>query len=225
MTTSPGCSPSPPALLLVGLGAVTLWRSRRRDRACSADVIGRARCPSRWRLRGVLRRAAGAVRLCRHSRSACRTCPPTQLGVAHENVSFTTSDGLRCRAGTSRRATAPRSSTSRAGSAPRRPRGCSPRHGYGVLLFDRRGEGRSEGGGEHARLGRRQGHHRRCRLAEEAAGRRPRRIGGIGFSVGGELLLEAAAKDPDLAAVVSDGAGARQLLEVKKALPGRDSGR
>ena len=35
-------------------------------------------------------------------------------------------------------------------------------------------------------------------------------------------MLEAAAKDPDLAAVVSDGAGARQLLEEKKALPGRD---
>ena len=32
-------------------------------------------------------------------------------------------------------------------------------------------------------------------------------------------MLEAAAKDPDLAAVVSDGAGARQLLETKKALP------
>ena len=33
----------------------------------------------------------------------------------------------------------------------------------------------------------------------------PRRIGSIGFSVGGELMLKAAAKDPDLAAVVSDG--------------------
>ena len=48
----------------------------------------------------------------------------------------------------------------------------------------------------------------------------PRRIGGIGFSVGGELMLEAAAKDPDLAAVVSDGAGARQLAEEKQALGG-----
>jgi uncharacterized protein len=38
--------------------------------------------------------------------------------------------------------------------------------------------------------------------------------------VGGELMLEAAAKDPDIAAVVSDGAGARQLLEEKKSLSG-----
>jgi fermentation-respiration switch protein FrsA (DUF1100 family) len=48
----------------------------------------------------------------------------------------------------------------------------------------------------------------------------PHRIGGIGLSVGGELMLEAAAKDPDLAAVVSDGAGARQFREQKEALPG-----
>ena len=40
------------------------------------------------------------------------------------------------------------------------------------------------------------------------------------MSVGGELMLEAAAKDPDLAAVVSDGAGARQFREEKEALPG-----
>jgi fermentation-respiration switch protein FrsA (DUF1100 family) len=48
----------------------------------------------------------------------------------------------------------------------------------------------------------------------------PDRIGGIGLSVGGELMLEAAAKDPDLAAVVSDGAGARHVREEKEALPG-----
>jgi hypothetical protein len=35
-------------------------------------------------------------------------------------------------------------------------------------------------------------------------------------------MLEAAAKDPDLAAVVSDGAGARQLQEDKKAFSDRE---
>ena len=41
----------------------------------------------------------------------------------------------------------------------------------------------------------------------------PRRIGGIGLSVGGELMLETAAETDDLAAVVSDGAGARTAGE------------
>ena len=41
----------------------------------------------------------------------------------------------------------------------------------------------------------------------------PDRIGAIGFSVGGEMLLEAAAKNTDLAAVVSEGAGTRTFKE------------
>ncbi len=41
----------------------------------------------------------------------------------------------------------------------------------------------------------------------------PTRIGGIGLSVGGELMLEAAAETKDLAAVVSEGAGARTRAE------------
>jgi dienelactone hydrolase len=41
----------------------------------------------------------------------------------------------------------------------------------------------------------------------------PRRIGGLGLSVGGELLLQAAAHDGGLRAVVSDGAGVRSLAE------------
>ena len=41
----------------------------------------------------------------------------------------------------------------------------------------------------------------------------PARIGGIGLSVGGELMLETAASTTDLAAVVSEGAGARTRAE------------
>ncbi|HET8953350.1 MAG TPA: CocE/NonD family hydrolase, partial [Solirubrobacteraceae bacterium] len=39
------------------------------------------------------------------------------------------------------------------------------------------------------------------------------RIGGIGFSVGGEMMLQAAASDTRLRAVVSEGAGARSVRE------------
>ena len=94
------------------------------------------------------------------------------------------------------------------------------RHGYGVLLFDRRGEGRSEGGGNMLGWGGDKDIIAAVDWLKKRPDVDPDRIGGIGFSVGGELMLEAAAKDPDLAAVVSDGAGARQFVESKKALPG-----
>jgi dienelactone hydrolase len=41
----------------------------------------------------------------------------------------------------------------------------------------------------------------------------PNRIGGLGLSVGGEQMLEAAAENPALTAVVSDGAGERSVNE------------
>jgi uncharacterized protein len=49
----------------------------------------------------------------------------------------------------------------------------------------------------------------------------PGRIGGIGLSVGGEMMLEAAADTEALAAVVSEGAGARMFTEeMDEDLPG-----
>ena len=87
------------------------------------------------------------------------------------------------------------------------------RHGYGVLLFDRRGEGRSDGdpnswgwGGD-----------RDVKAAIDWLQRRPDvdpdRIGGIGLSVGGEMMIETAAETDELKAVVSEGAGARSTTE------------
>jgi fermentation-respiration switch protein FrsA (DUF1100 family) len=90
------------------------------------------------------------------------------------------------------------------------------RHGYGVLLLDRRGQGTSEGqpniygwgGDEDVKAGitwlKRHGIER---------------IGGLGLSVGGEMLLQAAAHDRRLQAVVSEGAGLRSVAE-QKHMPG-----
>ena len=98
-------------------------------------------------------------------------------------------------------------------NGPQKPARFLARHGYGVLLFDRRGEGVSDGepncwgwGGEAD-----------VKAAVDYLQHRPDvdpdRIGGIGLSVGGEMMIEAAAETPDLAAVVSDGAGARSIKE------------
>jgi pimeloyl-ACP methyl ester carboxylesterase len=80
------------------------------------------------------------------------------------------------------------------------------RHGYGVLALDNPGNGESAGHsnglGDNAQPG-----------IDAALGwlsRRPdvdsRRIAAFGTSLGGEVLLEAAARDPRIRAVVSDGA-------------------
>ena len=88
------------------------------------------------------------------------------------------------------------------------------RHGYGVLLLDPRGQGGSEGdtvrwAGDRDLLA-------AVDYLRTRADVDPDRIGGFGFSVGGEILLEAAAKSTGLKAVVSEGAGIRVGEGVEK---------
>jgi poly(3-hydroxybutyrate) depolymerase len=139
--------------------------------------------------------------------------PENDLGVAYENVSFRTSDGLRLEGWyvPSRNGAAVISFPGRKG--PQRQARMLARHGYGVLLFDRRGEGRSQGepnawgwsGERDIRAAISFLHHRRDVD--------PARIGGIGLSVGGEMMIEAAAETDGLAAIVSEGAGARAFSD------------
>jgi uncharacterized protein len=135
------------------------------------------------------------------------------LGRSYERVGFTTADGLRL-AGwyvPSRNRAAVIVFPGRSGTV--RHARVLARNGYGVLLFDRRGEGESEGDinlygwdGEPDLL---------AAIAFLSA--RPEvdaeRIGGLGLSVGGELLLQTAAETSGLRAVVSEGAGVRSLAE------------
>jgi len=85
------------------------------------------------------------------------------------------------------------------------------RHGYGVLLLDPRGEGESEGDPY------RWGGERDVKAALAFLAGRPDvdrgRIGGLGLSLGGELLLQTAAESNGLEAVVSEGAGMRSIRE------------
>jgi pimeloyl-ACP methyl ester carboxylesterase len=81
------------------------------------------------------------------------------------------------------------------------------RHGYGVLLLDPRGQGSSQGdivrwAGDRDILAGVEYLQRRTDVD-------PNRIGAFGFSVGGEIMLEAAAQSTGLKAVVSEGAGFR----------------
>jgi dienelactone hydrolase len=199
-------------LLLVGSGIVTLWRTRRRD-------DGRARRYLRRLLLGVGAVAALYVLVVPFYVSYVFThvargfVPAPELGAAHEDVSFTTSDGLRL-AGwyvPSRNRAAVVVFPGRKG--PQRQTRMLVRHGYGVLLFDRRGEGDSDGDPNVFGWQGERDVHAAVDYLRSRADVDPDRIGGIGLSVGGEMMIEAAAKSDRLGAIVSEGAGVRSIRE------------
>jgi uncharacterized protein len=87
------------------------------------------------------------------------------------------------------------------------------RHGYGVLVFDRRGEGESQGDfNVYGWSGQTD-----LRAAAAYVARQPDvrdgRVGGLGLSVGGETLLQAAADSRLFKAVVAEGASYRSLRD------------
>jgi pimeloyl-ACP methyl ester carboxylesterase len=82
-----------------------------------------------------------------------------------------------------------------------------------VLLFDRRGEGASEGDPNAWGWGGDADVKAAIAYLRRRGDVDPDRIGGIGLSVGGEMMLETAADTDALAAVVAEGAGARTFSE------------
>jgi dienelactone hydrolase len=145
--------------------------------------------------------------------------PTAVLGDAdYQEVSFETSDGLTLNGWyvRSRNGAAVIAFPGRAAHV-QGPARFLAAQGYGVLLFDRRGEATSEG--DPNALG--WGGTRDIASAVDFLQRQPDvdpdRIGGIGFSVGGEMMLEEAAANDALRAVVSEGAGIRSYREVTEA--------
>jgi pimeloyl-ACP methyl ester carboxylesterase len=82
------------------------------------------------------------------------------------------------------------------------------RHGYGVLALDLAGNGESEGHSNGLGDNAQPAIDAALDYLENRPDVRPDRIAGFGVSMGGEVLIEAAARDPRLRALVSDG-GAR----------------
>jgi hypothetical protein len=134
----------PAGVLLIGLGAVTLWRTRRTEGNLAWRYVRRALLALAGLLVGVtVVMTVGYSYGTTHIGRA--VVPPDRLGVAHENVKFRTSDGLELEGWyiPSRNGAAVIAFPGRNG--PQQKARMLARHGYGVLLFDRRGEGRSEG--------------------------------------------------------------------------------
>ena len=197
---------------LLGVGAATLWRSRRTD-------DHRA-----WRYPRRVLLAAGGLAVAfvfampiavgyffTHVGRA--DVPPAKLGAAHEEVSFQTSDGLTLRGWfvPSTNGATVISFPGRKG--PQKQARLLIKHGYGVLLFDRRGEGESDGdpngygwtGGRDL--------HAAVRFLQHRSDVDPERIGGIGLSVGGEMMIQAAAESTAFKAIVSEGGSGRSVRD------------
>jgi hypothetical protein len=198
----------PAAAILIASGLVTLWRARR---------VGGSR-----RRRYLLRAASVAIAIVAvplvfflvvfpiafpygYTHVGNTTTMP-ELEAGEEAVTVTTSDSLQLEA-----AYIP--SKNRAamivfpGATRTEQALMFARHGYGVLLLTPRGQGGSEGdivrwAGDTDLLAGAEYLRSRPDIDDDS-------IGAIGFSVGGEQLLEAAARSTAISAVVSEGAGGR----------------
>ena len=182
--------------VLVALGVLTLWRTRRLDERRSRRYTRRALEAGIAAVVVVLLLVpTGMAILATHVARA--PVPAADLGAAYRQVSFTSSDGLKLVGWyvPSRNGAAVIVSPGRSAAVQAHAR-MLIRHGYGVLLFDRRGEGQSQGdrnmygwNGERDLIG-------AVRFLQRQSDVHQGRIGGLGLSVGGEMLLQTAAERP-----------------------------
>lgn len=204
---------------LLTLAWVVLWRSRkqtgsRRRRYLRRGVIGLIGVALAVEVIGPF--AMGYVST--HVHTADVPADP-DLGAPYEDVVFTTSDDLDIHGWYV---------PSRNGAAVILPGRTKDHpharmlveHGYGVLLYDRRGEGDSEGDPNLYGWGGSRDVHAAVEFLEGRDDVDAGRIGGLGLSVSGEMLLQAAAEGSSLAAVVSEGAGTRTMSEQQEIFSG-----
>lgn len=197
-------------LLLIGLSIAVAWRSRRGGTL--PRRIGRRALVAVGLLAlgfFVLFPLGGAIYVTRTPREPI----DGTFSVRHEDVSFRTADGLTIRGwyAPSRNGAAivfvHGSGGNRQG--PRKQAALLAEHGYGVLLYDSRGRGESEGDPQGFDWTWQPDIDAAIEFLDSRPDVRGGRIGGVGLSAGAEALVEAAARRPDLRAVVAEGAGVR----------------
>jgi uncharacterized protein len=199
----------PAGVALCVLGAVVLWRSRKsggRRRLRRALIAIAAAISAYW----VVLPLVIALVATHNPRDAVE---PAAFDRPFEPVSLETSDGLRL---------AGRYVPSENGAAVLVYPGGTEKapharmlasNGYGVLLLDMRGSGESEGDPNAFGWGATKDVAAAVAFLQARPDVEDGRIGGLGLSVGGEQLLEAAAEGVGLDAVVSEGAGSRSVRE------------
>jgi hypothetical protein len=214
----------PAGIALVGIGVVTLWRSRRRNGRLAGRLARRTAIAAGGALAFMfVLLPLGYAYVGTHTARA--PVEDIDLGSSDvEDVQLHTSDGLTLEGSyvPSRNGAAVIVAFGRKGT--QRPARMLVRHGYGVLIFDRRGEGESDGDpNPYAWDEGERDLHAAVEFLESRPEVKPGRIGGLGLSVGGETFLQAAAHDKSVRAVVSEGASARSSGELAS-VPGSELG-
>jgi pimeloyl-ACP methyl ester carboxylesterase len=193
-------------IALIAAGPVILWRSRRggtrRRRYVRRALLAVAAAAIAYATFWVVLIPIGFSYAYVHIGQGATL----DLGVPAQRVTVTTEDSLRLAAtyvpSRNRAAVILFPGATRVDEAK-----MLARHGYGVLLLEPRGQGASEG--DNVRWA---GDRDLIAAALYLGGRDDvdaGRIGAMGFSIGGEILIEAAARSDAIKAVVSEGAGER----------------
>jgi uncharacterized protein len=90
------------------------------------------------------------------------------------------------------------------------------RHGYGVLVYDARGRGESDGSENNYGWGWDKDVAGALAFLKARHDVDPRRIGALGLSTGADVLIDVTAHRDDVAALVTDGAAAGSFEDVKR---------
>jgi fermentation-respiration switch protein FrsA (DUF1100 family) len=199
----------PLGVALLGSAVVLLWRSRKPGRLRylrRAGIAAVAVLAAYWLIIPV---AIGIIGTHRPRADVAAA----DLGRPYQEVTIRTSDGLDLAAWyvPSRNGAAVISYPTRDGRLPQAR--MLARHGYGVLLVDARGYDGSEGDPNVFGWAGANDIDAAVAWLQQRPDVTEGRIGGIGFSVGGEMMLQAAASNSALRAVVSEGAGVRSVRE------------
>ena len=144
-----------------------------------------------------------------HPKRASVCCAtPADHGLAYEDMSFKTRDGLTLRGwyipSKNKAAVLVAHGIGGNRASPLAQVAALGRHGYGVLLFDLRAHGDSEGNtitfsGEDVSAA--------ATFLQHRADVNPDQIGAMGISLGGLVVIQSAASTNDIKAIVADGGG------------------
>lgn len=204
------------ALTLLATGAARSLRGVKRLRRLAAVPVGAVIVVLVWYP------LATAVYATNVPRPGLGRETPTDRGLAFRDASFTTSDGVALSGwyipSSNRAAVVMLHGASSTRSSVLSETAVIARHGYGVLLFDARGHGRSAGRAMDFGWYGDRDIEAAVRYLQGQPDVDRERIGAVGFSMGGEEAIGAMAAFPSLRAVVAEGATNR-TFDDKQFLP------
>ncbi len=208
-------------LVLLGFAGVVAWRATHRwHRLWFIPIVVMALA--------VMWSVATGTMLAYAPRTSLGAATPADRGLAFSNVTLRTSDGVRLSAwylpstNSAAIVTLPGSGSNRTATLGQAT--VLVRHGYGVLMVDPRGQGRSGGHAMDAGWYGDRDITAAVTFLQHQSGVDASRIGVLGLSMGGEQAIGAAAADPAIRAVVVEGATHRTAADKAGYLPGGVTG-